>query len=297
MISNLTQQSRSKRKFALVLFAGLAMAQVCAGAASAQAPGRFGGPAVLSKQAESKQVQVGSSVNGPAILAQAIAAATLTKNGKAFPKLTNTTRATGGASCELYDTQGFNDGAAIDLEGGYHAKTSDTWPSGGPQEAIYSPPNADWVIQSYSRTVPTAGGTYVAADSATPPAFSMNTSSTYSSVVNTLHSYVLGLDIPDFIKVSLNAQISTFVSNIAAYSFGLSGSHGMIRHTGQVWGTGRTNIHVGHSWYHAHVGGTLTCAPAYLHDQAALTGRLKSWVNGVVANLPVSVSHTTPTVR
>ncbi|HEX3231745.1 MAG TPA: hypothetical protein VHQ95_22395, partial [Pyrinomonadaceae bacterium] len=55
----------------------------------------------------------------------------------------------------------------------------------------------------------------------------------------------------------------------------------------QVWGMGVFNTQTGHAWYHGYINGTLVCAPAYLHDQQALTLRLKTWVKNVVSKLPV----------
>lgn len=241
------------------------------------------------------QVAVDSGRDTKKVVAEAIAATIVTRKGKAFPLVAKGSGsdaiAAGGASCELYDTQTFTHGAAIDLESPYHVKKTNTYPSAPPQEAIYSAPNADWVVQSYYRVITSTGPPYVAADSAFPAGYSFLTNSNYSSVSSTMHSFVGSLNVNGQVKVDLNAKLDTFISNVSAYSYSLSGSHATVRHTATVWGTGVLNWDVGHSWYHGYINGTLVCAPAYLHDQNALTVRLKTWVNSVIRKLPYSLTN------
>lgn len=256
---------------------------------------------------ESKPITMGElKLDGPAqiaviqdaetkkLVAQAIAANIVKRNGKEFPSVAkgngSNPTATGWASCELGDSQAFTQTAKIDLESPTRVKKTNTYPSSPPQEALYSPPNADWVIKSYNRVVTTAGPPYVASDSAFPGGYSFLTNSNYSSVSSTMHSFVASLNVNGNIKADLNAKLDTLISNISSYGYSLSGSHGTVRHTATVWGTGVTNFQVGHSWYHAYINGTLACSPAYLRDQNALILRLKSWVNAVIGKLPVALT-------
>lgn len=238
---------------------------------------------------------------GRGLPGKVIGSSTIMRGGKAFPKFApdrrRSTDNSSGASCEPYDTMAFTQGAKIDLEGGNHVKKTVSYPSGGPQQAIYSPPNSDWLVQSYSRVVTTAGAPYTAADSAVPAGYSFSTASNYSSVINTMHSYVLSLNVPDYIKADLNAQVSSLVSNIQSYGYSLGASHGSVDHSAQVWGTGIVNTTTGHAWYHGYIDGSLICAPAYLHDQNLLTTKMKAWVNGVVASLPITDRVVRPAQR
>jgi hypothetical protein len=254
-------------------------------------------PTSREKKAPTTDMKLGNSAqidpqgDTKKLVAEAIASNIVTQKGKEFPFVAKGAGSdnplTGGASCEPGNTQTFTHGAAIDLEGGYHVKKTETFPSGAPQEAIYSPPNADWLVQSYSRVIGSAGWTYVAADSAFPANYSFLTNSNYSSVKSNMHSFVGSLNVPGYVQVDLNTKLDTLISNISSYGYSLSGSHGTVRHTGQVWGMGVFNTQTGHAWYHGYINGTLVCAPAYLHDQQALTLRLKTWVKNVVSKLPV----------
>jgi len=224
------------------------------------------------------------------LVADAIASSIVKLKGQEFPIVAKGTGSDaagkGGASCELGETQTFTKNAAIDLESPNHTAKSNTYPSSPPERMIVSPPNADWVIQSYQRHITTAGPPYEAGDSAFPAGYSFLTAGNYSSVKSTMHSFVGSLNVPDYVKVDLNAKLDTFISNISSYSYSLSGSHGTVEHTALVRGVGVINLTTGHSWYHGYIDGTLACAPAYLHDQDALTTRLKTWVNSVVRKLP-----------
>jgi hypothetical protein len=243
------------------------------------------------------QIAVAPGADTKKLVAEAIASTIVTLKGKAFPLVAKGSGsdavAIGGASCELYGTQTFTHAAAIDLESPYHVKKTNTYPSAPPQEAIYSPPNADWVVQSYNRVITSTGPPYVAADSAFPAGYTFLTNSNYSSVSSTMHSFVGSLNVNGKLKADLNAKLDTFISNISAYSYSLSGSHGTVRHTATVWGTGVFNTQQGHSWYHAYINGTLVCAPAYLRDQNALIARLKTWVKSVIGKLPSSLTYET----
>lgn len=246
-----------------------------------------------SGRAQLSAPALGKGLDADGFLRQAIASTTFTRSGRLLPVIPlepNSAKSAsqGGASCELYDTTSFT-GAAIDLESGNHVKTNVYYPPAGPQVEIYSPPNADWVVQSYSRTVTTAGPPYQAGDSAFPAGYSFLSSGNYSAVTNTVQSYVASLNIPNKAKIDINANLATMISNISSYSMSIGASHGTVKHNAQIQGTGVFNTTTGHSWYHGYISGTLICAPGYLHDQAALIARLKGWVNQVVSRLPHEV--------
>jgi hypothetical protein len=242
---------------------------------------------------ETKQPTTGEDADAKKRVSEAIASSIVTRKGVAFPIVAkgggSNPTATGWASCEPGDTQTFTHGAAIDLEGGMHVPKNNTYPTPPPQIEIYSPPNADWIVQSYNRVITSVGPPYDAGDSAFPAGYSFLTSANYSSVKSTMHSFVGSLNVPGYIKVDLNAKLDTFLSNTSSYSYSLSASHGTVKHTATVWGTGVINPTTAHAWYHGYIDGTLVCAPAYLHDQNALTTRLKTWVNSVVRKLDVPV--------
>ncbi len=234
-------------------------------------------------------VKPGQIMENP--VAQAVASSTVTRNGKSYPQVPTgsgaDTASTGGASCELGDTQSFSQGASIHNASPNHVKKSNQY---GPVIAVFSPPNADWVIQSYSRVVTSAGDPYQASDSSFPAGYSFLTAAAFSSVRNNVHNFVTGLNIADMIKIDLKTQIDSMISNISSYTVSLGGSHGTVQHSATVWGTGILPSNKGHSWYDGYINGTLTCAPTYLRDENALTYRLKVWVNNVVRKLPVPVS-------
>lgn len=226
-------------------------------------------------------------------LKAAIAASTITIKGKQYPAFSGK-KSHGPASCQLGDTQSFSQGARIDIQGGYHVPKTNTYPSGGPEVEIYSPPNADWLIQSYHRVINSANGTYVAGDTAVPAGYSFTNSVNYSQVSSDMHSYVASLTgsgniygVSASMAANLNAQIQTNLSNIESYAYSLQSSNSSVKHNAQVWGMGVFNTQVGHAWYIGWIDGTLICAPAYLHDQAALEAGLKAWVQGVLARVRV----------
>ena len=237
-----------------------------------------------------QQPQTGQSLDTKRLVAEAIASSIVKLKGKEFPSVPKGTGSdaakTGGASCELGDTQTFTNNAAIDIEGEYHTAKSNTYPDPPPKRALVSPPNADWVIQSYQRVITSAGPPYEAADSAFPAGYSFLTTSNYNSVKSTMHSFVGSLNVSGYVQADLNAKLDTFISNISSYSYSVSTSHGTVEHTAFVGGVGLINPTTGHAWYHGYIEGTLVCAPAYLHDQAALTARLKTWVRRVVLQFP-----------
>jgi len=109
------------------------------------------------------------------VVAQAMASSIVTRKGMEFPIVAKVSSsdptATGWASCEPGDTQTFAQNAAIDLESGDHVLKTRTYPSEPPLRKIVSPPNADWVIQSYHRVVTSAGHPYEASDSAFPAGY------------------------------------------------------------------------------------------------------------------------------
>lgn len=218
---------------------------------------------------------------------EAIAGSIVKIKGKEFPLLAKGTAPdkpqSGGATCELCDTQTFTRCAAIDLESPNHVSKDKEYHN----EAVCSPTNGDWTIQSYHRVVGSTGTPYNASDSAFPAGYSYLSNTAFSSVKSTMHGFVASIDIPDVIKADLNLKLDTMVSNMSSYVTSLSASHGTVKHSATVYGTGVFNTTTGHSWYHGYIDGTLICSPAYLHDQNALTARLKIWVNNVVKRLPV----------
>lgn len=233
-----------------------------------------------------KQIAVIQAAATKKLVAEAIASTIVTRKGMEFPIVSFSDPTTKGwASCELGDIQTFTQNAAIDLESGKRVKKTVTYPSTPPERKIVSPPNADWIVQSYYRVVTSAGPPYVAGDSAFPAGYSFLTAGNYSSVKSSMHSFVGSLNVNAQIKADLNAKLETLMSNISSYTYSLSASHGTVEHTATIWGTGRTNPTEAHSWYHGYINGTLICAPAYLRDQNALTKRLETWVNGVVRKL------------
>lgn len=259
-------------------------ATVSAAPAPVAMPAAAPAAAVSSRSADARTV---------ADLNAAIKASSIVYKGKLFPSLktpssgaahkSSSAAATQSASCPIGSTIGFNQGAEIDLEGGNHKPTNQTW---GPDEEVYSPPNPDYVIQTFGRTVTSAGGTYNAGTSQMPPNYSFTNSINYSTATNDLHNYVLSLDIPDVVKANLNTTINNTFSNYQSYAQTLAASAGSVKHHAQVWGTGVFNTSQGHSWYHGYIGGSLICAPAYLHDQGLLESGMKAWVNDVVSRMP-----------
>ncbi|MDB5072101.1 MAG: hypothetical protein JWM87_3212 [Candidatus Eremiobacteraeota bacterium] len=281
MISfNLTAAIRGGAALAAFIPATVSAAPAPVTMAAAAAPAA----AVSSRAADARSV---------ADLDAAIKASSIVYKGKLYPALktpssgaahkSSSAAASQNASCPIGSTIAFDQGAAIDLEGGNHKPTNQTW---GPDEEVYSPPNPDYVIQSFGRTVSTAGGTYNAGTSQMPPNYSFTNSINYSTATNDLHNYVLSLNIPDVVKANLNTTINNTFSNYQSYAQTLGASAGTVKHHAQVWGTGVFNTSQGHSWYHGYIGGTLICAPAYLHDQALLEAGMKAWVNAVVSRLP-----------
>lgn len=252
------------------------------------------GPQQKDKASPTAQVAVDLGGDTKKLVANAIASSIVMLKGKAFPLFAKGSgpapTATGGASCELGETQTFTNNAAIDLESPNHTAKTKTYPSSPPERKIVSPPNADWVVQSYQRVITTAGPPYEAGDSAFPAGYSFLTAGNYSSVKSTMHSFVGSLNVPGYVQADLTAKLDTLISNISSYSYSLSGSHGTVEHTALVRGVGVINPTTGHSWYHGYINGTLTCAPAYLHDQNALTTRLKAWVNSVVNKFPATIN-------
>lgn len=239
-------------------------------------------PAVVKGESASK-----SSAATVALLNEAVKSTSITVKGRTYPQLKSPSAAkSSSASCQLGSTMGFDQGAAIDLEGGTHRPTNETW---GPDVAVYSPPDPDYVILSFNRTVTSAGGVYNAGTSQMPPNYSFSNSVNYSTATANLHNYVFSLDIPDVIKTNLNAYINNSFSNMQSYAQSLSASSGTIKHHGQVWGAGKYNFNVGHSWYHGYLGGTLICAPAYLHDQAQMEAAMRGWVDNIIKRLPRKV--------
>ena len=226
-------------------------------------------------------------------LKAAIAASTITIKGKQYPAFPGK-KSHGPASCQLGDTASFSQGASINIQGGNHVSKNKTYPPGAPEVEIYSPPNSDWVIQSYNRVINSANGTYVAGDTAVPAGYSFTNSVNYSQVSSDMHSYVASLTasgniygVSAAMAASLNAQIQTNLSNIESYAYSLQSSNSAVKHNAQVWGMGVLNTQVGHAWYVGWINGTLVCAPAYLHDQTALEAGLKAWVQGVLGRVRV----------
>ena len=186
--------------------------------------------------------------------------------------------------------------ASINLASGNHQKQNIATPPGAPQVAIYSPKNADWLIQFYSRHVDSANGTFVASDSASPANYSFTNSVDYSAISSNMQSFVASLGLNSQQVASLNAQIQTYLFNYQAYLNSISNSNGAVHHTAQVWGAGVFNVNAGRSLYTGWINGWLVCAPAFLHDQAAIEARLKQWVQRVLmrSHIPVNVMKGTP---
>ena len=158
---------------------------------------------------ERKAVVAGEDIK---LLGQAITSSIVTRKGAEFPLVA-------GASCEPHDTQTFTQNAAIDLESPVRVKKTNTYPDPPPMRKVVSPPNADWVIQSYHRVITSVGPPYEAGDSAFPAGYSFLTAGNYSSVKSTMHSFVAGLNVSGQIKADLNAKLDTLISNISSYSY------------------------------------------------------------------------------
>jgi hypothetical protein len=241
------------------------------------------------------QVAVDSSAASRKLVTDAIASSIVTLKGKAFPTFAKgsapASTATGGASCEPYDIQSFSQGAPINLEGASHQKASYSLPSGAPQLAVYSPQNTDFLVASFHQVITSAGPPYETAVSSFPAGYAFLSSGNYSSVKSTMHSFVGSLNIPGYVKVDLTTKLDTMISNISSYSYSLGANYGTLQHTAQVHGTGIFNTTVGHAWFHGYIDGTQICAPAYLHDQNALTTRLKTWVKNVILKLPQKMDY------
>jgi hypothetical protein len=296
------ERSLSTRKpafFASRLFAGAMLMQcACGGAMAADAakPARVQQmPVAAADQTLSNQgVQFLKKDVSKDRLDKVLAETTVVIGGKRYPKAqtgeTPAGRAEGGvASCNIGDVQQFTQGAAIDLDGAHRQAASYMLPPDGPMKRVYSPPNSDWVIQSYHRTVTSSGAPVAAGDSGVPGNYSYNSSGTYSSVNSSMHNYIATLNasgsIPGMsasLQAYLNAQVSSMTSNMSSYANSISASNSTVEHTAQVFGTGRFNTHTAHAWYHGYIDGTLTCSPAYLRDANALMAALQAWVNNYV---------------
>jgi hypothetical protein len=234
---------------------------------------------------------VSAQTSGVQPIQTAIAESTITIKGKQYPAPLHTQRSSSGASCQLGDTMNFSHVAELNLASPTHVSSS--WTT-GPMTATYSPPNSDYVINSYSRVVSSRGNPETDSDSAFPAGYSGMNSGFYNAVSSTMHSYVASLAASGNLfgmsaagQASLNAQINTYISNYQAYAYSIGGSNSSLQQTGQVWGAGKYNIHVGHSWYNGWFSGTVICAPAWLHNQAGMESQLKAWVQHVVSRYSV----------
>jgi hypothetical protein len=233
-----------------------------------------------------------TATQGSQSIQAAIAESTITIKGKQYPAPVRTgLRSSSGASCQLGDTMNFSHVAELNLASPMHEKTS--WTS-GPTIATYSPPNSDYVINTYNRVVSSRGAPETDSDSAYPAGYSNINSGFYNAISSTMHSYVASLAASGSLfgmsasaQASLNAQINTYISNYQAYSSSIGGSNSSVTQTAQVWGAGKYNLNVGHSWYNGWFNGSLICAPAWLHNQAAIESQLKSWVQHVVSRYNV----------
>ena len=182
-------------------------------------------------------------------------------------------------TCNLGDTMNVGPMAHIDLEGASHKPSSYWLPPTGPLDAFLSPPNADWVVMSYSRVVTSAGPPYQLSDSLVPKNFTFLSSGQFNAAKQNTQSYIGNLNLGSSTQYGLNIQLSSIVSNMASYTASIYNSGGGAEIDGRVEGTGVFNPNTGHAWLHAYLNATLECAPQYLHDQGALQLALKTWVD------------------
>lgn len=136
-----------------------------------------------------------------------------------------------------------------------------------------------WVIDYGTVNISTIGTPASYITSTVASNLSFNTSEEYTSVLSSLNNYVFNLDIPDAIKVDLNAKLEEFVSNYQQMAYQLNSSHSGFIVTTILKGTGRLNVKTKHSWIHGSFTVTETCCPPQVTDPNALLSGLRAWVD------------------
>ncbi len=236
-------------------------------------------------------IDVKQALAEPAVV-QHIQAIQLSVKGKNFPRLSRANAKVVAANavaecCVPYQTRNVSEVAGIDLEGPMHVKKSVAHPEDGPRLLAYSPPAGGcWTIQSYTRSVSTAGGTYDASHTAMPANFSFNTSSQYSATLQDTKNYVLTLKLKDKDIAIINAKLEEYTANYGSYAYAIQSSHGTVTHQARVYGTGTINPKTGHSWYHGYINTTEICCPAEVRDPNQLKTTLRAWVDEYVRTIP-----------
>jgi hypothetical protein len=210
----------------------------------------------------------------------ALAAATKTLKGKAFPAAADPQQAqmkvAGQSFCDPYDMRSQLGVAELSLE--FPKQTRREKSKHG--EATYSPPLPIWVISSYTRTEQSNMGPVSFAVNAVPGGYHSLTNSQFTDEFTSTKNYVATLNIPPKVKADLTAKLEEYVKNYQSYAQEISASHGSIMHSADIKGAGIGN---GRTLYRASFTTTEVCAPAETRDVAALDKRLKSVIAAVVA--------------
>jgi hypothetical protein len=215
----------------------------------------------------------------------------LEAGGMVFPKVAPSSTAgaklTGVAAqtqgtCTPGQTRSLNV-ASIDISSPNNMARDKQYPAEGPIKIVYSPPDANYVISSYSRVQLSGNHPYQASDSAQPGHFVYLTASEYQSAFEQMKEYVLKLNILDKYKADMNLKLEEFVKNYGKYSLSLSTSHSVVEHTALLHGAGWLN---GRSWYKGYIYVTEICAPTEVRDEAQLKMTLTAWVDQTASKLP-----------
>jgi len=218
-----------------------------------------------------------------AVEQRVLSTATRSVKGREFPKLPPMMTAKTAGCCQPGDTRNVNGVATIDLSSPKGMAKSQSVPSSGYMEAIYSPPLSCWTISTYNRHVISANDPYEALTDAQPANFHYLTHSEYTSTLEEMKNYVAHLDIAGKYKADLSAKLESFVKSYSSYANDIQTSHGQVRHRARVLGRGMFN---GSSWYKAEMNTTEICCPLEVRDQNALRQTLKGWVDDTASKLP-----------
>lgn len=211
----------------------------------------------------------------PQLMVQhAIAESTIEFNGKAFPRISAKVSARG-ASADVCCTLGQTRQRDVLFKTQYTGYNESKNKQYGP-DILIEGTDPCWVISNYKRVELSAAGKFSASVSHQPANFHLLQSSTFSNEYQNVRSYILSLDIPDFVKAALEAKADVFVKNYSSAAQSISTSNAIVQHVVTLWGAGWGN---GRSWYDGYVNITETCCPPEVRDSAALRTTLRAWVD------------------
>ncbi len=104
--------------------------------------------------------------------------------------------------------------------------------------------------------------------------------SQYQQVYNSVHNFLMNLDIPKDKKLKIDAQLRSMVNSYETYSYHVRSTHSQVLHNGEA---GRKGIFRKKSVYKADLDITLICLPAEVTSVYAAESTFKAWVR-VAAN-------------